>query len=665
MTTSSDVPVPTLAAPSLGSDAAPGEARLEKFLDPLHIPPVIRVSPGRQPTQLEITMRATWVQLHSQLPPTRVWVYDGSFPGPTIDVRRGQKLRVVWQNAITGSYPVTAVQVLNGTPGPGRDGPEPLPDVAALPPWAVAHLHGARTGGGNDGWTENAVLPGNAQLSEYPNDQQATTLWYHDHAMAITSLNVTAGLAGMYLIRDTEEDGLRLPHGEHEVPLIICDHNLDTDAEGNLMGQLLHKVVILQNEPEFITLPFLGTFTLVNGVIWPHFDVDARWYRFRVFNASNLRFYTLQLRAENGAAVPCALLQIGTDSGLLPAPLALDQITLAPAERADVLIDLRAFRGRSLTLVNTLNPPLEPGTSTPKPDLMQFRVRTRPVHDGFALPARLSSSFVRLTHDTLPEYTHRWLVLTLVDGMHPELREMVEIDQPPTTPHTDGIVQVTLANGMVKTLQRVSRDFKDAATFYVDYNGWEQWSILNVSPVVHPIHLHLIQFQTLSRHIYDVTSFDNAVGGTRAPVTRQQAAPVDSNEQGWKDTIRVGGGQLVNIAGQFSRANGRYMYHCHILEHEDEGMMRKFIVMPHEVMKLDPRIDDDHHNHLLRHGVNRPGFGGGSVRDVDRLGRTDASVVRWLRVRRAGSCRSRRGGASPGFEARARWPISAFPQFKR
>jgi FtsP/CotA-like multicopper oxidase with cupredoxin domain len=568
---------------------------LEKFLDPLHIAPVIRVAPGGQTTQLEIALRTTWVRLHSQLPPTHVWAYNGSFPGPTIDVRRGQKLRVVWQNELTGSYPVTAVQVQNETPGPGRDGAAPLPDVAALPPWTVVHLHGGRTGGGNDGWPENAVLPGNAQLSEYPNDQQATALWYHDHAMAITSLNVMTGLAGMYLIRDAEEDGLRLPHGEQEVPLIICDRNLDTDAGGNLTGQLLHKVAILATEPELITLPFIGPFTLVNGVIWPHFDVDARWYRFRMLNASNSRFYTLQLHDEHDATIPGALRQIGTDSGLLPAPLPLDQIILAPAERADVLINFQAFQGRSLTLVNTQDPPLEPGTSTPNPDIMQFRVRAQQVHDGFTLPATLSPSFVRLTHDTLPEHMHRWLVLTLLDKMHPEMWEMVEIDRPPTNLPTDGIVQVKLANGAVKTLQRVSRDFKDAPNFYVDYNGWEQWSILNASPVAHPIHVHLIQFQALSRDIYDITSFDNGVGGTRTPLTLQQAGSPDPNEHGWKDTIRVGGGQLVNIAGQFGGANGRYVYHCHILEHEDEGMMRTFVVMPEQVMKLDRHIVDGHH----------------------------------------------------------------------
>ncbi|MGH3782893.1 MAG: multicopper oxidase family protein, partial [Pseudonocardiaceae bacterium] len=566
--------------------------RLTKFRDPLQIPPVLRPSPMQL---LTIRMRTTQVRLHSELPATRVWAYNGSFPGPTIEVRRGERLRVIWQNEITGGYPVTAVEVQNGTPGPGRDGAAPLPDVAALPPWTVVHLHGARTGGANDGWPENAVLPGNAQPSEYPNDQQATALWYHDHAMAITSLNVMTGLAGMYLIREAAEDHLRLPHGEHEVPLIICDRNLDTDAGGNLTGQLLHKVAILATDPEKVTLPFTGPFTLINGLIWPHFNVDARWYRFRVLNASNSRFYTLQLHDENGTVVSGALRQIGSDGGLLPAPLALDQITLAPAERADVLVDFHAFRNQSLTLVNTLNPPLEPGTGVPNPDLMRFRVRARTVHDGFMLPATLSPSFVRLTHDALPEHRHRWLVLTLLTGKHPEMWEMVEIDQPPPTLPADGIVQVTLADGTVKTLRRVSRDFKDAVNFYVDYNGWEQWSILNASPVAHPIHIHLIQFQALSRDGYDVTGFDNTIGGTSTPLVPTGPLPVDPNEQGWKDVIRVGGGQLVRIAGQFTGANGRYVFHCHILEHEDEGMMRTFVVAPEQVMKLDRYIVDGHH----------------------------------------------------------------------
>ncbi|HEV7828680.1 MAG TPA: multicopper oxidase domain-containing protein [Pseudonocardiaceae bacterium] len=582
--------------PPSGTEVRPVGMRLTKFRDPLRIPPVLHPGPSQQ---LTIRMRAVHARLHSELPPTWVWAYDEQFPGPTIEVHRGQRLRVAWDNELTGSYPVTAVEVPNGvpgaTPGPGREGAEPLPTVAALPPWTVVHLHGSRTGGGNDGWPENAVLPGNAQLSEYPNDQRATALWYHDHAMAITALNVMTGLAGMYLIRDAEESELRLPHGDHEVPLIIADRNLDTDVGGNLTGRLLHKVGILSTQPEKVTLPFLGPFTLVNGVIWPHFDVEARWYRFRLLNASNSRFYTLALHDEKGVTVAGALRQIGTDGGLLPAPLALDEITLAPAERADVLVDFSAFQGRSLTLANTLSPPLDPGTGTPNPDLLQFRVSTRSVHEDFRLPAKLSTSFVRLTHDTVPEHMHRWLVLTLPAGRHPEMWEMVEIDQPPAKSPTDGIVQVTMSSGAVKTLQRVSRDFKDAPNFYVDYNGWEQWSILNASPVTHPIHIHLIQFQALSRDAYDITGFDPAKGGTSTPLVPKGSLPVDPNEQGWKDVIRVGGGQLVRVAGQFGGANGRYVYHCHILEHEDEGMMRTFVVMPKQVMAIDPHITDGHH----------------------------------------------------------------------
>lgn len=347
-----------------------------------------------------------------------------------------------------------------------------------------------------------------------------------------------------------------------------------------------------------IKLPFTGPFTLVNGVIWPHMNVDARWYRFRMLNSSNLRPYTFELRDEHDAPICGALRQIGSNGGLLPAPVALDHLTLMPGERADVVIDFGAFRAKTVTVVNTLAPPLPPGTSSPNPDVMQFRVRARKVHDHFVLPSTLSPSFVRLSHGTLPSHTHRWIALTLLDQSHPELWEMVEIDEPPAATAVDGIVQVALADGTVKTLQRVSRDFKDAANFYVELDGWEQWSILNLSAVSHPIHLHLIRYQALGRDRFDVAGFDTAVGGTSAPVTFQQAGTLEPGEQGWKDVVTVGANELVSVAGRFSGGTGRYMYHCHILEHEDEGMMRTFVVMPEEVMALDPHMDHGpHHTH--------------------------------------------------------------------
>jgi len=580
------------------------------------IPPVITVPSRWELWKLHITMRTECVKLHSQLPRTTVWTYNGSFPGPTIRLHRGQKLRVNWQNEITGSFPVRSVQVPSATPfatpGPGREGVAPRPEVAALPSWTMVHLHGAQTGGGNDGWTENAVLPGNSQLAEYPNDQQATTLWYHDHAMAITALNVMSGLMGMYLIRDEEEDALGLPCGRQEVPLIICDRNLDTDADGDLTGELLHKVHFLPPpNPENHVLPFLGPFTLVNGVIWPHFEVDARWVRFRVLNASNWRFYRFELRDEDGVLIAGALHLIGTDGGLLREPVKLDQLTLAPAERADILINFGAFRGKRLRLVNTHTPPFEPGTTTPNLDVMQFRVRTRPVRDPFTLPSTLSPSFVRLTHDTVPKHGHRWLVLTALKDRHPEMWEMIELKEPLPPLPADGIVQVMLPGASKPTtLQRVGRTFKDAANFYIAQESWEQWRILNVSAVAHPIHLHLIQFQALSRQLFDIAGFDAQLGGTTTPVTHIGEGTLDPSEQGWKDTIRVAGqvddegrpvvGEMVSIIGQFGGASGRFMYHCHILEHEDEGMMGTFVVMPEEIMAIDPHMGGDPHHPTLR-----------------------------------------------------------------
>lgn len=592
---------------------------LTKYLDPLRIPPLRKAHDS-----LEIKLRGKKVQLHSQLPPTPVWTYEGHFPGPTIEVRSGQRLRVAWRNEITSAYPVTAVNVdiPNLTQGPGRDGTKPRPEVGELPAWTVVHLHGARTGAGNDGWTDNAVLKGLAQLAEYPNDQPSATMWYHDHAMAITALTVYSGLAGMYLIRDAEEDTLNLPRGKREIPLIVCDRNLDTDEHGAYTGDLLYKRINLPVAPFpgaiQDSIPATGPFTLVNGVIWPHLDVESRWYRFRVVNASNFRPYTFDLHDEQGAPVPNALYQIGSDSGLLPTPASLDAPTLTlaqrgvmlhPGERADMLIDFRAFRGSSLKLVNTSGPPV-PRLTSPNADIMQFRVSSWPSHDQFKLPAKLSPSFKRITPANVHKpHGHRWLALTLLPGQHPEMWEMEPVkpqDVPPNLP-VDGIVQIEAkdhnGNIEVKTLKRVSRHFKDAATFEVEEDAWELWNIINLTPpatpVSHPIHVHLIRFQAISRDVYNVSSFGHtvngmAVGGTTTPLTYTSAGELAPGEQGWKDTVRVDAGTMVSIVGQFGGGSGRFMYHCHILEHEDEGMMRTFVVMPKKVMPFDTGHGHDH-----------------------------------------------------------------------
>nr|WP_306934149.1 O-aminophenol oxidase PhsA [Streptomyces luteogriseus] len=594
---------------------APAPAELAPYVAPLPVPPVLRPACGDVLRETEIALRRAWVRLHPQLPPTLMWGYDGQVPGPTIEVRRGQRVRIAWTNRIPedSEYPVTSVEVKlrrDGRPQastePGREGVEPDKDVAALPAWSVTHLHGAQTGGGNDGWADNAVASGDAQLSEYPNDHQAVQWWYHDHAMNITRWNVMAGLYGTYLVRDDEEDALRLPSGEREIPLLLADRNLDTDEDGRLNGRLLHKTVVVQDaNPETgkpVSIPFTGPYTTVNGRVWPYAAVEAGWYRFRLVNASNARIYDLVLVDEENDPVPGVLHQIGSDGGLLPRPVPvgfdeeLPTLTAAPAERFDLLADFRGLAGRTLRLVNKgrNQPPgvPDPAGDVPYPAVLEFRIDEMCEPDTFELPAVLSGSFRRLTHDI--GHGHRLVVLTPPAtkgaGGHPEMWEMTEVEHPgDLRVPADGVIQVTGPDGATRTYRRTARTFNDALGYTVAEGSHEQWSFLNLAPIVHPMHIHLADFQLLGRDAYDVSGFDPAVGGTRTPIRYDAGTdiPLAPNERGWKDVFRVPGNQMLRVMGRFDGAHGRFMYHCHLLEHEDMGMMRPFVVMPAQVLKFD------------------------------------------------------------------------------
>ena len=324
--------------------------------------------------ELRVRMINASLRLHPELPPTDLWTYEGEYPGPVFVVRRGQRVRVEWINDLKGALPVEVVSCGNAArdsnlvspqnePG-STDGNGPSkPDrrAAALPPWTVVHLHGGRTAADSDGWTENAFLPRDrmtsSQQSLYTNDQQATMLWYHDHGMGITRLNVYAGLAGGWIIRDDVEDALALPSGNFELALVIQDKNLETDKTG-LTGQLLHKV-----ETDFdkitdnsFTGELFAPFTLVNGTIWPHHRVKPKPYRIRLLNGSNARTYELFLLREDGSVANDLIQQIGSDGGLLPAAVNVSSLTfedgqtakgliLAPAERVDLIIDFQRAPG--------------------------------------------------------------------------------------------------------------------------------------------------------------------------------------------------------------------------------------------------------------------------------------------------------------------------------
>ncbi|GLX10964.1 multicopper oxidase domain-containing protein [Microbispora sp. NBRC 16548] len=593
--------VPAVTYPVLARRTASGFTDLTKFADPLPIPPVLQPD-----STLTIRQRAAKVRLHSQLPLTPVWTYEGSFPGPVIDVRRGQRLRVTWLNRIEGAFPLTAVTVpftgLDSILSPGRGGAQPLAEVSTLPAWVVTHLHGGVTGGDNDGWPENGIPFGAGQLAEYPNDQRAATLWYHDHAMDITAYNVMTGLVGMYLVRDAEEDALSLPSGPLEIPLVLCDRNLDTDDAGKPNGRLLHKVGYVNAGPhgdQQVNLPFAGPYNLVNGVIWPYLTVTPRWYRFRVLNAANARTYTLELQQENAdgttSPVPGALVQIGTEQGLLGAPVRHDRLTLAPAERADLLVDFSAFRGGRLRLIDAGGGP----TAPLGPEIMQFRVGGTSVTDSFSLPAKPSPSFVRLDATKIPaDHVIRYVAVATDDGTasgHPELWELAQTADDYTPVPGDRIVQI-VKNGTTATFRRVASSFEEGPTFFVELDGWEVWNFIHLVGPNHPSHIHLLSFQALGRDTYTVTVRNDTAGDVVTYVaTFDRTKGLGPDEQGWKDTIRIDEHDLVSVAGQFSGGSGRYVYHCHILEHEDEGMMRPFVVAPKQVLALMEHGGHHHH----------------------------------------------------------------------
>jgi o-aminophenol oxidase len=598
---------------------------LAPFVDPLPIPQRLVFSkPGRAVVRLEVAEH----RFHRDLPPSRAWTYAGSVPGPTIEVRRGVELEVRWENHLTGPLPVVVTvapeYAADGVPAqcvPGRSGGLPDAGAAALSGYSVVHLHGGMTQATSDGWTENIAAPGQTVLDTYPNDQRAAMLWYHDHVMGVTRFDVYAGLAGLWIVRDERERELGLPEGPpYELLLLLADRNFDTDDAGNLTGDLLHKT-----DPE--VMECFSPFTTVNGTVWPYLDVEPTTYRLRLLNGSNARTYRLVLTRDGGPDHG-RITQIGSEGGLLQAPVSLpDQgLVLASAERADLLVDFSDLAaGTELTLWNTAAAPFDgsvadPGIAgrpdleglLPYPEVLRIRVRAgrrpRP-----RLPQTLASDFRRTTREELTGAVVRAIALVEQEARLPKrppmltMRELVldpEADEPAITlvePRASGEEQIT-------RWRTVATRFEDTTTFFPTLHQAEIWRLINLTGDTHPIHLHLDAFQVLERHPATIDQPGNGITtrGTSATVRLGHAPDdgisheLDDNELGLKDTVRVNPNEVVDIVVRFEVFCGRYMYHCHILEHEDHDMMRPFVVMPAELMPFM----DMHASGRAPHGMN-------------------------------------------------------------
>jgi spore coat protein A len=400
----------------------------------------------------------------------------------------------------------------------------------------------------DDGLPERWITPGKSATYFYPNRQRAATLWYHDHAVGITRLNNYAGLSGFYLLRDKQERQLNLPAGDFEICLLIQDRTLDAQ------GQLVYRPTNEDGTPVPGGLwgpEFFGNVPVVNGAIYPYLDVEPRPYRLRILNASNSRFFHFYFNlAKTPQDIPqlVPFFQIGSDGGLLPRPAKLEKILLAPAERADVIVDFSGSSGKTVTLTNDARSPY-PGWTTP-PDLhaelaelMQIRVR---------LPASSTRAFS--IPDTLP-------FSPLPQTSEMKCRDFVLAERLDKTGRSLGV--------------RINeKNYDDPVTEKVKLGATEKWRFINTTDDAHPMHLHLVQFQIVERQGFDAaalrTNQVKLVGQTRKP------AP---NERGWKDTAVVNPAEVLTILVRFDGYTGRYVFHCHMLEHEDNDMMRPYEVV--------------------------------------------------------------------------------------
>jgi spore coat protein A len=391
-----------------------------------------------------------------------------------------------------------------------------------------------------DGHPEATFLPGDQTTYVYPNHQDATTLWFHDHALGITRLNVYMGLAAFYLIRDPVENALGLPSGEYEIPLAIQDRSFNVD------GSLEY--------PVFWQDMFLGETMVVNGKVWPRHDVKQGKYRLRMLNGCNSR--TLQLQFCPGTnTVPCPsplpFELLGQEGGLLSAPVPLTEVTLGNAERADVVVDFASLAsGTSVYLQNTAPAPF-PGT----PGVGEL-------HDVMRFDVQAQAGFT----DPVPGSLRTMEVLNEADAVQSRTLELVKGGGDACSPFVWEVRTTDGLNGEV-----LGSRWEDVTEF-PELGSTEVWSFINRSGITHPMHMHLVFFQVLDRQAFD------EIGGDVVPIGSPVAPP--PHEQGWKDTVQVGPNEIVRVIARFDDYEGLFPYHCHILEHEDHEMMREFHVVP-------------------------------------------------------------------------------------
>lgn len=544
-----------LALPWVGGAplATAASGKLTKYVEPLPLPGagiVVATPSGANAysfTQIEISRR-----LHPALPPTPVWAYDdgsglsgqaGSF-GMAVVARTGTPLSMTFRNSLPAVYPSWL---------PVDERLVPLGDQVRV----MTHLHGgfvAADSDGNPAVTPNGFGFGETQTVHYTNQapqMPASLLWFHDHGLGATRLNVFAGLAAAYIVRDefdtgTEPNPIGIPGGAYEIPLVIQDRMFRPDGTMFYPTSDIPGVTWIGE--------YFGDVMLVNGKVWPFLNVEPRLYRFRILNGCNSRILNLNL---GGAQV----WQIGAEGGMWDRPVPMPQLVLAPAERADVLVDFRRLAGRTMVLKNAQPPRPVVTPGPPLSAVMQIRVGTTVTQPG---PGTIPATLPGRAADLPAGSTTRYITLNEVE---PETANWV----------------VNLSG----------LPFSAPATERPRVGSVEDWVYINLTADTHPIHTHLVTHQVVGRTPFNVDAYvdahgeaDGVPGGIDpTPFATGPMQPADPDERGFKDTVKANPGTFTTIRARFELPEGvtapqTYVHHCHIVEHEDNDMMRPFVVEP-------------------------------------------------------------------------------------
>jgi spore coat protein A len=489
------------------------------------------------------------------------------YPGYTFNLRSGSAVKARYSNALSSiAYPtdVPVDQTLDWADPLNANNPEGIVYTGPVP--LVAHQHGGDTEALSDGVPDAWYTPGNqitgrlfnAQYT-YDNRQEAAHLWYHDHAVGVTRLNVYMGLAGNYFLRDQNEDFIKLPQYPYEVPLLIQDRTFLSNGE----------LYYASADP---TIPFspthlpenFGDTILVNGVAWPVLDVEPRKYRFRILNGSDSRVYDMALSNN------MPFIQIGSDLGLLNSPVPVQMLSVAPGERCDIVLDFAKMVGQTIVLTNSApapypsGDPVDPSTTA---QVMAFRV-SLPLSGA---PDRPLPSNLRPISGPVPVISNpvRTRKILLFEG-------------------TDSRGRLQTMGGIVDSSRPTlngTLTFHDPITENPQVGDTEIWEFYNTTGDAHPIHMHLVDFRIINRQkfggkITPKTNTDGSTGGVLDEgsihlLGKPRNPP--ANELGKKDTAKMFPGEVTRVIAKFKRS-GEYVWHCHILSHEDHEMMRPWYV---------------------------------------------------------------------------------------